>query len=235
MFTFHTNVQNTHFDPSAHYEHTRVEDNTLLPVMLTQAWPSNDNALGGAIFEVMNFIFADTGTCFIRLPVAVYWFHVFNAHIDPTESDPSSGTYALIAANQAFEGVSTLDFIVNFIGDDYRFDAGQIELSCDSANTWTTSLLSFPGNTLGDVGRTNVRAVDGFEGKKVVIQFIYDVENFYVDDPRLTVSPASGSGNTFTISDIAGSMLEEVWFGWTYLPGGWFSAADVLVGYFDQS
>lgn len=25
MFTFHTNVQNTHFDPSAHYEHTRVE------------------------------------------------------------------------------------------------------------------------------------------------------------------------------------------------------------------
>lgn len=77
--------------------------------------------------------------------------------------------------------------------------------------------------------------MDGFEGKKVVIQFIYDVENFYVDDPRLTVSPASGSGNTFTISDIAGSMLEEVWFGWTYLPGGWFSAADVLVGYFDQS
>jgi len=121
----------------------------LLPVMLTQEWPSNDNALGGAIFEVMNFIFGNTGTCFIRLPVAVYWFHVFNAHIDPTESDPSSGTYALIAANQAFEGVSTLDFIVNFIGDDYRFDAGEIELSCDSANTWTTSLLSFPGNTLG--------------------------------------------------------------------------------------
>jgi hypothetical protein len=117
---------------------------------LTQEWPSNDNALGGAIFEVMNFIFASTGTCYIRLPVAVYWFHVFNAHIDPTESDPSSGTYALIAANQAFEGVSTLDFIVNYIGDDYRFNAEDIELSCDSTNTWTTSLLSFPGNTNGN-------------------------------------------------------------------------------------
>ena len=160
---------------------------------------------------------------------------MFNAHIDPTESDPSSGTYALIAANQAFEGVSTLDFIVNFIGDDYRFDAADIELSCDSSNTWTTSLLSFPGNTLGDVGRSNVRAVDGFEGKKVVIQFIYDVDNFHVDDPRLTVTPSTGSGNTFTISDLSGTYLEEVWFGWNYLPGGWFSAADVLVGYFDQS
>merc|ERR1712157_548518 len=112
MFTFHTNVQNTHFNPHhVSYHQERVQDGALLPVTLTQEWPSNDNALGGAIFEVMNFIFGNTGTCFIRLPVAVYWFHVFNAHIDPTESDPSSGTYALIAANQAFEGVSTLDFI----------------------------------------------------------------------------------------------------------------------------
>lgn len=238
-FTFHTNVENNYnnnyYDPSQVYQHTRVEDNTLLPVTLTQEWPSNDNALGGAIFEVMNFIFASTGTCYIRLPVAVYWFHVFNAHIDPTESDPSSGTYALIAANQAFEGVSTLDFIVNYIGDDYRFNAEDIELSCDSTNTWTTSLLSFPGNTNGDIGRTNVRSVDGFEGKKVVIQFIYDVEGFYVDDQRLSVEPANGIGNTFTISDLSGTYLEEVWFGWLYQPGGWFSAADVLVGYFDQN
>jgi len=235
MFTFHTHVPNTHYDPSEYYVPTRVEDNTLLPVQLTQEWPSNENALGGAIFEVMNFIFGNTGTCYIKLPVAVYWFHVFNAHIDPTESDPSSGTYALIAANQAFEGVSTLDFIVNFIGDDYRFNAADIELSCDSTNTWTTSLLSFPGNTLGDVGRTNVRAVDGFEGKKVVIQFIYDVENFHVDDKRLSVEPSNGVGNTFTISGLSGTYLEEVWFEWNYEQGGWFSAADVLVGYFDEN
>ena len=95
--------------------------------------------------------------------------------------------------------------------------------------------ISWVTINLGDVGRTNVRAVDGFEGKKVVIQFIYDVENFYVDDPRLTVEPSTGIGNTFTISDLTGTYLEEVWFGWNYKVGGWFSAADVLVGYFDQS
>ena len=94
---------------SEYYVPTRVEDNTLLPVQLTQEWPSNENALGGAIFEVMNFIFGNTGTCYIKLPVAVYWFHVFNAHIDPTESDPSSGTYALIAANQVH-----ITFLQNF-------------------------------------------------------------------------------------------------------------------------
>lgn len=84
------------------------------------------------------------------------------------------------------------DFIVNFIGDDYRFGAESIELSCDSSQKWTTSLLSFPGNTNGDKARTNVRAYDGFDGKKVVIQFIYDVEGFYVDDPRIMFEPASG-------------------------------------------
>ena len=94
------------YDPN--YVPTPVEDNTPIPVSLTQEWPSNPNALGGAIFEVMNFIFGDAGTCYIRLPVAVYWFHVFNAHVDPIGSDPSSGVYALVAANQAFEGVSTL-------------------------------------------------------------------------------------------------------------------------------
>lgn len=94
------------YDPN--YVPTPVVDNTPIPVSLTQEWPSNPNALGGAIFEVMNFIFGDAGTCYIRLPVAVYWFHVFNAHVDPIGSDPSSGVYALVAANQAFEGVSTL-------------------------------------------------------------------------------------------------------------------------------
>jgi len=221
------------YDPN--YVPTPVVDNTPIPVSLTQEWPSNPNALGGAIFEVMNFIFGDAGTCYIRLPVAVYWFHVFNAHVDPIGSDPSSGVYALVAANQAFEGVSTLDFIVNFIGDDYRFGAESIELSCDSSQKWTTSLLSFPGNTNGDKARTNVRAYDGFDGKKVVIQFIYDVEEFYVDDPRIMFEPASGIGNTFTLSQIDGTYLEELWFGWHYVPGGWFSAADVLVGYFDDN
>jgi hypothetical protein len=221
------------YDPN--YVPTPVEDNTPIPVSLTQEWPSNPNALGGAIFEVMNYIFGDAGTCYIRLPVAVYWFHVFNAHVDPIGSDPSSGVYALVAANQAFEGVSTLDFIVNFIGDDYRFGAESIELSCDSSQKWTTSLLSFPGNTNGDKARTNVRAYDGFDGKKVVIQFIYDVEGFYVDDPRIMFEPASGIGNTFTLSQIDGTYLEELWFGWNYVPGGWFSAADVLVGYFDDN
>ncbi|CAG5107084.1 Oidioi.mRNA.OKI2018_I69.chr1.g3138.t1.cds [Oikopleura dioica] len=242
-FTFQTSVERSSYghgsynsaidqygayDPN--YVPTPVEDNTPIPVSLTQEWPSNPNALGGAIFEVMNFIFGDAGTCYIRLPVAVYWFHVFNAHVDPIGSDPSSGVYALVAANQAFE-----DFIVNFIGDDYRFGAESIELSCDSTQKWTTSLLSFPGNTNGDKARTNVRAYDGFDGKKVVIQFIYDVEGFYVDDPRVVFEPASGVGNTFTISQIDGTYLEELWFGWNYVPGGWFSAADVLVGYFDDN
>lgn len=44
---------------------------------------------------------------------------------------------------------------MNFIGDDYRFNAADIELSCDSTNTWTTSLLSFPGNTLGEIYKIN--------------------------------------------------------------------------------
>ena len=53
--------------------------------------------------------------------------------------------------------------------------------------------------------------MDGFEGKKVVIQFIYDVENFHVDDKRLSVEPSNGVGNTFTISGLSGTYLEEVW------------------------
>jgi len=47
--------------------------------------------------------------------------------------------------------------------------------------------------------------------------------------------PASGIGNTFTLSQIDGTYLEELWFGWHYVTGGWFSAADVLVGYFDDN
>ena len=77
---------------------------------------------------------------------------------------------ALVAANQAFEGISTLDFIVNYQSDDLRFDASQIELSCDSTDTWVSALYSFPGNTVGDVGRTNVRRPNdgvGFHDKKV--------------------------------------------------------------------
>ena len=58
--------------------------------------------------------------------------------------------------------------------------------------------------------------MDGFEGKKVVIQFIYDVENFHVDDKRLSVEPSNGVGNTFTISGLSGTYLEEVWFEWNY-------------------
>ena len=92
-YTFNTQVQNTHFDPWAQYTQTRVNDGELLPVALVNEWPSNTQTLGGAIFEVMNFVFGETGTCYINLPTAVYWFHVFNAHIDPSKSDPSSGVY----------------------------------------------------------------------------------------------------------------------------------------------
>ena len=184
-YTFNTQVQNTHFDPWAQYTQTRVNDGELLPVALVNEWPSNTQTLGGAIFEVMNFVFGEQGTCYINLPTAVYWFHVFNAHIDSSKSDPSSGVYgkknfskqtllkilALVAANQAFEGISTLDFIVNYQSDDLRFDASQIELSCDSTDTWVSALYSFPGNTVGDVGRTNVRRPndgEGFHDKKVI-------------------------------------------------------------------
>ena len=77
---------------------------------------------------------------------------------------------ALVAANQAYEGVNTLDFIVNFQSDDLRFDASQIQLACDSTQTWTSSLSSFPGNTIGDVARTNIRRPadgNGFNNRRV--------------------------------------------------------------------
>ena len=92
-YTFNTQVQNTHFDPWAEYTQTRITDGELLPVGLVNEWPSNTQTLGGAIFEVMNFVFGEQGTCYINLPSAVYWFHVFNAHIDPSKSDPSAGIY----------------------------------------------------------------------------------------------------------------------------------------------
>lgn len=92
-YTFNTQVQNTHFDPWAEYAQTRVNDGELLPVQLVNEWPSNTQTLGGAIYEVMNFVVGEQGTCYINLPTAVYWFHVFNAHIDPSKSDPSTGVY----------------------------------------------------------------------------------------------------------------------------------------------
>lgn len=239
-YTFNTQVQNTHFDPWAEYAQTRVTDGELLPVQLVNEWPSNTQTLGGAIYEVMNFVVGEQGTCYINLPTAVYWFHVFNAHIDPSKSDPSTGVYALVAANQAFEGISTLDFIVNFQSDDLRFDASQIELSCDSTDSWISALYSFPGNTVGDVGRTNVRRPNdgnGFHDKKVIVEFPYNVEQFYVDDSRLTVSTGGAdntTGKTFTITGLSDTYLEEVWFGWNYISGGWFTAADTSVSVFDD-
>ena len=101
---------------------------------------------------------------------------------------------ALVAANQAFEGISTLDFIVNYQSDDLRFDASQIELSCDSTDTWVSALYSFPGNTVGDVGRTNVRRPndgEGFHDKKVnfITDYIYLFgENFHPYFFRLSLN-----------------------------------------------
>lgn len=239
-YTFNTQVQNTHFDPWAAYTQTRVNDGDLLPVNLVNEWPSNDQTLGGAIFEVMNFVFGSTGTCYINLPVSVYWFHAFNAHIVPTKSDPATGVYAIVAANQAFEGISTLDFIVNFQSDDMRFDATQIELSCDSTETWISSIYSFPGNTVGDVGRTNVRRPndgEGFFDKKVIVEFPYNVEEFHADDSRLTVTSGGAdptTGKTFTITGLSDTYLEEVWFSWNYISGGWFTAADTSVSIFED-
>lgn len=234
-FIFHTETA-SEYDSASFDSFSRViPEQTLLPVNVVNEWYSNEHALGGAIYEITNFIYGDVGTCFLKFPTAVYWMHVFNAHIDPVKSQPGNGIYALVAANQAFEGISSLDFIVNYLSDEpaNRFDETQIQFSCDSTDTWTTSILSFPGNTVGDVGRTNVRAYDGFEGKILVIQFVYDVDNFYVDDHRLTVDVSSG--NRFEITGISQSLLEEVWFGWEYRPNGWFTASDVLIGYFDES
>ena len=203
-FVFHTatdhqtvNSQNTHFNPWAQYLSgaqlggmSRFNDGEAIPVQLVNEWPSNDDALGGALFEVANFIYGSTGICTLDLPSSVYWFHTFNAHIVPSESNPSAGRYgklhdrqtferfdylfilflALVAANQAYEGVNTLDFIVNFQSDDLRFDASQIQLACDSTQTWTSSLSSFPGNTIGDVARTNIRRPadgNGFNNRRV--------------------------------------------------------------------
>ena len=67
-------------------------------------------------------------------------------------------------------------------------------------------MYSFPGNTVGDVGRTNVRRPNdgnGFHDKKVIVEFPYNVEEFYVDDSRLTVSTGGAdntTGKTFTIT-----------------------------------
>jgi len=239
-FTFNTQVQNTHFNPWSEYTQSRIEDGQLLPVAMVNEWPSNTHTLGGAIFEVMNFVFGATGTCYINLPQSVYWFHAFNAHIDPSASDPSAGVYAIVAANQAFEGISTLDFIVNYQSDDMRFDASSIELSCDSTDTWETSLYSFPGNTVGDVGRTNIRRPNdgwGFHGKKLIVEFPYNVSEFYTDDSRLTVTTDgenNTSGKRFTIQGLSGTYLEEVWFGWNYNEASWFTAADTSVSIFDD-
>ena len=59
---------------------------------------------------------------------------------------------------------------MNFQSDDLRFDASQIQLACDSTQTWTSSLSSFPGNTIGDVARTNIRRPadgNGFNNRRV--------------------------------------------------------------------
>ena len=106
-FVFHTATenqpiqsQNTHFNPWAQYLSgaqlsgmSRFNDGEAIPVQLVNEWPSNDDALGGALFEVANFIYGSTGICTLDLPSSVYWFHTFNAHIVPSESNPSAGRY----------------------------------------------------------------------------------------------------------------------------------------------
>lgn len=106
-FVFHTAIenqpiksQNTHFNPWAQYLSgaqlsgmSRFNDGEAIPVQLVNEWPSNDDALGGALFEVANFIYGSTGICTLDLPSSVYWFHTFNAHIVPSESNPSAGRY----------------------------------------------------------------------------------------------------------------------------------------------
>merc|ERR1711993_76243 len=90
------------------------------------------------------------------------------------------GEYAIVAANQAFEGISTLDFIV---------------------------------------------------------EFPYNVSEFYLDDSRLTVSTDGEnetSGKRFTIQGLSGTYLEEIWFGWNYNEASWFTAADTSVSIFDD-
>lgn len=220
---------------------TPVTDGALLPITLVNEWPSNTQTLGGAIFEVANFIFGDAGTCFINLPVAVYWFHAFNAHIDASQSDPTTGVYALVAANQHFEGISTLDFIVNFASDDLRFSASQIELSCQSGTAWTSSVYSFPGDTNGHSARTNIRRPNdgnGFNNKQVIVEFPYGVTGFHVDDERVTVASDGGDateGTTFTLTGFTSTYIEEIWMGWNYQTGGWFTAADTSVSIFDET
>jgi len=254
-FVFHTATgnepiqsQNTHFNPWAQYlsgaevsSMSRFNDGEAIPVQLVNEWPSNDDALGGALFEVANFIYGSTGICTLDLPSSVYWFHTFNAHIVPSESNPSAGRYALVAANQAYEGVNTLDFIVNFQSDDLRFDASQIQLACDSTQTWTSSLSSFPGNTIGDVARTNIRRPadgNGFNNRRIVVEFPYNVTAFRVDDSRATVSSGGAdptAGKTFTIEGLEDTYLEELWMGWNYIEGGWFTASDTSITIIDTT
>ena len=112
-FVFHTATenqpiqsQNTHFNPWAQYLSgaqlsgmSRFNDGEAIPVQLVNEWPSNDDALGGALFEVANFIYGSTGICTLDLPSSVYWFHTFNAHIVPSESNPSAGRYGKSCEN----------------------------------------------------------------------------------------------------------------------------------------
>ena len=73
---------------------------------------------------------------------------------------------------------------------------------------------------------------------QIVVEFPYNVTAFRVDDSRATVSSGGAdptAGKTFTIEGLEDTYLEELWMGWNYIEGGWFTASDTSITIIDTT
>jgi len=184
-------------------------------------WPSNDNCgeenpggcLGGAIGVYKPSTPIGNGTCTISFPEEPAYFHIFDAHIRADVASTPS-TWNICAANSFFEpgDDGAFRYLVYFAPGS-SFTQEDVAWNCDAADEYTYAIYSFPQNYLMKDGRTNIRKYGNDFDATVSLALAAPVNNFTIDDPRITVN--SVDNQNFIFTDIPDS-LEEVWFQFEY-------------------
>ncbi|XP_002130520.2 uncharacterized protein LOC144742367 [Ciona intestinalis] len=189
-------------------------------VAYVDTWPANDQTPAGAR-GVVGYNEIGNGTCTLKFPDAVYWFHMFDGDIVPSKSSVSEGLYAITAPNKDWQDTGNFSFVVNFFFE--TFNASQIVWSCDVSDSSPLSVESFPNNMEQNYTRARITDLNMTDQTKIILTLPDSVDNFGVDAPAVVEAV---NGNAYTIGNFG--VQKEFRFEFNYLTR-WFSASEITL------
>lgn len=217
-------------------------------------WDATGEARAGCIYQAPNRFSHGSVSHFWLASEnhAVRWIHFYDANIVPGSSNPYTSDFSIAHKNPNFVGVDYVNFIVMFenIGKSTGSTTGSIPddnewiVYSDPAETYETSVFSFPSNYEGNNARTSIKPQKGFflQDDIVLIKFPTAVKNLHFDTIEgMGVNGVEGPehfAEMVTLTNIP-SYVNEIWFDFEYFesekengvdPGGnWFDATMITV------